>query len=156
MVERKDDMNINVLYGSIAVCLCAGSVYLLTKAPDYVYNHEIDRVRQYVLEEKRADQDNNKSVDERRKIALTDLHTCLNNAETSYSANWSRACLHFNKQKINECIAANITESTCKSKFVYDEGCDLPSIRSSSVEAFRESSKAECQSIFHLQMGMDK
>lgn len=144
---RKDNkMNINIRDVAIAVGMmgvAVGSFYLLFEVKDYKHEHEWER--QYLLEDRKV-------ADEVRKTSLVELRSCYQNAEESYTSNWAKACRSWNDHKLNECLISGVPENTCRSKFVPEAACELPSNKADRAETYRDQLKAECRSMYVLQM----
>src|SRR5271165_7165529 len=137
MLQLKD---VNVV-AAVAVIGCLG--YVLTKLPDF--NHEHEWQRQYTLEDR-------KYVEEGRKIALAELHTCYKDAEANNNINWSRACKSSFEQNMNSCLAASVPEKTCQSKIVFNADCELPTGKADRVNGSLDAAKAECRAMFSMEI----
>lgn len=140
-------MSISIREISIAVGITGSLLWLFSRAPDFNQSHVWER--QYVVEDR-------KYSDDKRKAALVELRTCYQGAEATYISMWSKSCRTVNDHHLNECFASGVPENACRSKFVFNEECELPSYRAERNDSNRESLKTECRTLFMLEMGDSK
>lgn len=137
-------MNLNTKDIFVSAGIIIGAIYLFSMGPDFkslTHLHEVERKEQ--LEDRSY-------MNEKRGAALKGMMSCYQEARDNYNVNWGRACRSQNDQKIRECIASNISEATCNTKFVFNRDCELPGVKADYVSAVEDKAKQECLDIFHI------
>lgn len=140
-------MALSIRDATFGIAVVGSLIFAFVRLPDF--NHETTNQRKYVIEDRAT-------LDAKRAVAMTELHTCYHNAEEIYEQHWANSCRSVNNQKLNECFASNIPENVCRNKFVFNGECELPTYKSERSDSFRDALKAECRTFYTLGMGGDK
>ncbi|MEN6620791.1 MAG: hypothetical protein ABFD50_04520 [Smithella sp.] len=129
-------------YGLCGFVAVSSVIYTFLYGPKPLVERNL--IRQELIE------DYNLAV-KNKNNSLNKLEKCYAEADSQYSRNWAKSCKSLNNQYINTCLDKNIPEDVCKSKFVFQSDCSLPSSKADDIQLYLKQAKQECDRIFEYE-----